>query len=150
MRWQLQWLSVSDAISVQQASGRLQTVHVRGVVVLHVRLYCVCQEIHTLTGTLVTPRTHHVTRRGPVNTAGATAWFDFYSQPHRWFSGKMLTTTIPSPGVYWKILYWLQAWLGARQCCSRRLTESELRHDTSWLLCSCEFPGSGCGAVRHP
>jgi len=51
---------VGDARSVQQqVSGRLQSVYVRGEVMLRahtivrvrVRVYCVCQEIHTYTAT---------------------------------------------------------------------------------------------------
>ena len=62
----------------------------------------------------------------------------------------MLTTTILSPGVYWTILHWLQTCLRAREGCSRRLIESKLCHDTSWLPCSCKFLGSGGGPARHP
>jgi hypothetical protein len=58
VKWKLQ-SSVGvwrDSVQ-QQASGRLQTLYVRGEVVLRahtivcVRVYCVCQEIHTYTTT---------------------------------------------------------------------------------------------------
>ena len=56
-------------------------VYVRMYVCMYV---CVCQEFHTYTTKLVTPRTHHAIRRWTINTAGATAWFDFYYQPRRY------------------------------------------------------------------
>ena len=37
----------------------------------------------------------------------------------------MLTTTIPSPGVYWAILYWLQACLRTRHCSVNALSRAK-------------------------
>jgi len=62
----------------------------------------------------------------------------------------MLSAALPSPRVYWKIFYWLEACFRARQCCSRCLIESQVCHFVSWLPGSCDFLTSGCGAARHP
>jgi hypothetical protein len=62
----------------------------------------------------------------------------------------MHTTTVPPPGVYWTILYWLEACLRIRQCCSKCLIDSELCHDAYWLPCYFKLPGAECGIAIHP
>jgi len=69
------------AMRFQCGSKWLATqIYIRGAAVSHahtivrVRVYCVCQEIHTYTTTVVTPRTHNAARRWPINTAGATTY----------------------------------------------------------------------------
>ena len=64
----LWWMPLASPPMQQQANGWLQTLYVCGEVVLHVRtivcvrVYCVCQVIHTYTIKMVTPRMHHATR----------------------------------------------------------------------------------------
>ena len=74
--------SQCDGISVQQQASKRQAAEevLRAHTTVRVAVHCVCQEINTCPTTLVTPRTHHATRRWPINTAGATAQIGYCSK----------------------------------------------------------------------